>query len=104
MEVLSAFARLEQDHSVNPKSLDGARASLSELRRSWIEIVPSDRVRTLAESIPRRHNLRAGDSFQLAAALVWCDERPQNRHFVSLDRRLAKAARDAGFTAISEIG
>jgi len=40
------------------------------------------------------------DSFQLAAALVWCQEKPRRRPFVTADERLAKAAEKAGFSEI----
>jgi hypothetical protein len=37
---------------------------------------------------------------QLAAALVWCNERPRRRVMVCFDERLAAAAEQAGFTLI----
>jgi hypothetical protein len=71
---------------------------LSQLRRSWDEILPTEAVRVMAESLPDDYGLRAGDAWQLAAALIWCRERSRHRPFVCLDQRLAKAASDAGFT------
>jgi hypothetical protein len=71
---------------------------LDQLRRSWDEILPTEAVRVIAQSLPDDHGLRAGDAWQLAAALVWCRERPRRRPFVCLDKRLAKAASDMGFT------
>ena len=50
---------------------------------------------TLLCSSPRA--LRAADAFQLAAALVWCKERPNRRLFVSFDNALADAAEAEGF-------
>jgi hypothetical protein len=44
--------------------------------------------------------LRALDSFQLAAALVWCKEMPRGRQFVCCDVRLAEAATKAGFDVL----
>ncbi|MDQ7843436.1 MAG: hypothetical protein QN141_11835 [Armatimonadota bacterium] len=38
--------------------------------------------------------------FQLAAALVWCRERPRGRSFVCLDRALALAAGTLGFAVV----
>ena len=52
-----------------------------------------------------RHNLwiaddlRAADSFQLAAALEWCEDDPQGRIFLTADRRLREAAWSSGFDA-----
>jgi hypothetical protein len=36
-------------------------------------------------------------SMQLAAALVWCGERPNRRPFVRFDERLSRAAAAVGF-------
>jgi hypothetical protein len=46
------------------------------------------------------HPLRAADALQLAAALVACDERSDMLAFVTLDDRLAKAARRGGFVVV----
>ena len=70
---------------------------LRQLRGSWDEIQPSEKVRSLAEELPDQYTVRALDAVQLAAALVWCRERPQRRPFVCFDERLAKAASEAGF-------
>jgi len=61
-------------------------------------VEPKIRVREIAETLPQIYGLRALDSFQLAAALVWCKEKPRNRPFVCYDDKLAKAAEKAGFT------
>ena len=102
VEVISAFARLELAGSLDAEDLKRAMAKLTRLRDTWVEIVPSDRVRGRAEAFPRAHKLRAGDAFQLAASLAWCAERPQGRPFVCMDHRLAAAARDVGFTVFSD--
>jgi hypothetical protein len=68
------------------------------LRQSWGEILPSERVRSLAEELPDQMGLRAAEAMQLAAALVWCRERPRGRPFVCLDRPLATAAAHLGFS------
>lgn len=46
------------------------------------------------------HPLRAADALQLAAALMWCAERPSGEDFVCLDERLREAARREGFTVL----
>lgn len=48
-------------------------------------------------NLPAIYGLKAMDSLQLAAALVWCKELPKNKDFVSADDRLLKAAERAGF-------
>jgi hypothetical protein len=97
VEARSAFARLVRDGSLT----DGERARavklLEQLRPSWDEIQPSEKVRGLAEDLPDRHGLRTLDAMQLAAALVWCRERPNRRPFICFDERLSRAATALGF-------
>lgn len=69
----------------------------------WDEIVPGEHLRGLAESFPERFGLRAGDAFQLAAALVWCGEQPRRRPFITLDERLGRAAVGLGFSVESGV-
>ena len=45
----------------------------------------------------RVHALRAADALQLAAALLASDEEPAGLDIVTLDSRLADAARREGF-------
>lgn len=54
-------------------------------------------VKTLARRLLRVHPLRSADALQLAAALVWAGGRPQGRTLLTLDERLALAARREGF-------
>jgi hypothetical protein len=70
---------------------------LSTLLSSSKEILPSANVREIAFRQLERFPLRAADALQLAAALVWCGERPRDRWFVCADRPLAAAAVEAGF-------
>ena len=46
-----------------------------------------------------RYDLRAADSFQLAAALEWCEYAPEGRVFLTTDHRLKEAALLSGFDA-----
>jgi predicted nucleic acid-binding protein len=97
VEVRSAVARLVRDGALTPKGAAQALSRLGALRARWDEIEPSDLVRRLAEGFPETRALRAADAFQLAAALVWCMERPNRRPFVSFDNALADAAEAEGF-------
>jgi len=45
----------------------------------------------------RVHPLRAGDSLQLAAAIIAAEHEPATLEFVSLDERLNEAASREGF-------
>ena len=97
VEVRSAVARLTRDGSLAPKGAGQALARFAALRIRWDEVEPSELVRRLAESLPESRALRAGDALQLAAALVWCRERPSRRPFVCFDNALALAAESEGF-------
>lgn len=70
------------------------------LRASWQEIEPAVSVRNAARRALRVHLLRATDALQLAAALVAADAQTAQLPFVTLDRRLADAARREGFPIV----
>jgi hypothetical protein len=46
------------------------------------------------------HFLRAADAFQLAAALVWAEEKPQGLEIVCLDPNIREAALKEGFEVL----
>ena len=100
VEARSAFSRLVRDGKMTARDLQKAVARLDVHRASWVEVQPSDRVREIAEGLPEQYGLRALDSFQLAAALVWCKEQPRGRLFVCCDARLSDAATKAGFDVL----
>ena len=98
VEMTSAFTRLLRSGEIRPEDFQVALARLTELRRRWIEVQPTEAVRVLAESLVGRHSLRAADALQLAAALVWSNGRPRGQAFVCFDGRLAEAAGREGFS------
>lgn len=74
---------------------------LEDLRIDWMEIDPSDALRSFAEDFPDRFALRAADALQLAAAFEWTMQRPAGRPFISGDKRLLDAAGQLGFRTIA---
>ncbi|MBA3884709.1 MAG: PIN domain-containing protein [Acidobacteria bacterium] len=100
VEATSAFNRLHRERALTAAGITQALARLDYLRRRWHEVLPTDDVRGRAERLPGTHALRAADALQLAAALVWCSDRPRGRHLVASDGRLADAARAEGFTLV----
>jgi uncharacterized protein len=98
IEVRSAVSRLYQGNFIDAKGLQYALARLEVIRRKWAEIVPSEKVRQIAENLPDAYGLRALDSCQLAAALVWCNEKPNGRLFICDDTKLSIAAQKTGFS------
>lgn len=97
VEARSAFARLARDGELAEAQRVTALNLLEQQRRSWSEILANEAVREIALSLPDDHGMTAGDALQLAAALVWCRERPRGRSFVCWDKHLAQAAANVGF-------
>lgn len=102
VECSSAIARRERAGAMDPDEADGSRARLRQLARSWTEVPPSVRLREAAIRLLRVHDLRAGDALQLASALVASEDRPATLGLVTLDDRLAIAARREGFRVLPE--
>jgi predicted nucleic acid-binding protein len=98
LEARSAFARLSREGQLTIEERGRAVRLLARLRVTWDEILPTEKVRSLAEDLPDTHDVRAADAAQLAAALVWCRERPKQRPLVCFDERLRKAATALGFS------
>jgi predicted nucleic acid-binding protein len=97
VEVHSAICRLHRDKEITDVDKQGAVTRLRLLSRGWREILPGDQVRELATQLLDKHSLRAADSVQLAASLIWCEQRPSRRSFICGDQRLGKSAISAGF-------
>ena len=102
VECQSAVARLRREGSLGEDGENQVRETLAELQQAWTEMEPSDDIRTLAGQLLLRHPLRAADSLQLAAALLWSGRSPGGMEFVCLDARLRDAARGEGFTVVPE--
>lgn len=100
VEVHSAISRLHRDGVLDISGRDGALARLNVLSKGWREILPDDSLRNLASMLLDTYSLRAADSLQLAAALTWCQQRPEHKTFVCGDKRLSEAAKFAGFAVI----
>ena len=100
IEAVSSLNRLTRDGILSLKDSKHAFARLDYLRHRWNEIQPTEEVRDRAERLLRVHKLRAADALQLAAALVWCGDRPQGRTLIGADGILSEAADAEGFTTI----
>ena len=97
VECVSALARLRRMDGLPPAAMQQTMAVLARLRSGWMEILPTDAVRDRAQALLQAHPLRAADALQLAAALVWASDQPADMVMVTLDERLAAAAREEGF-------
>src|SRR5206468_11897327 len=96
VEVTSAISRRVRE-GIETDDERSARIQLNFLMSRWTEITSLEGVRARALRVLSTHALRAADALQLAAALVWCDERTESLPFVCLDDRLADAARKERF-------
>jgi predicted nucleic acid-binding protein len=99
-EVYGAIARLHRSNELNDVERLAAIDRLEFLGREWDQIDPIDAVRFEATRVHDRYSLRSADALQLAAALVWCRNRPVGRTFLCADKRLIEAAALAGFAVL----
>jgi predicted nucleic acid-binding protein len=97
VEIASALARLVRMKQLDSAEWVRARQLSAELASAWFVIGPSDGLRAKAAQLVDRYDLRAADALQLAAAMEWCQDVPQNRIFVTADQKLHEAALLAGF-------
>lgn len=103
IECYAALARRRREGMLTATEEGQAQRILSLLCDRWTEIEPSREIREVAMRVLRLHSLRAADSLQLAAALVWADRHATGYEFVTLDHKLRDAAQTEGFSVLPEI-
>jgi predicted nucleic acid-binding protein len=101
VEIRSGISRLGRESAIDNEEKHLAVRQWNTILEGIDLIAPSEKLLGVAVELPETYSIRAMDAFQLAAALVWCAERPRNRPFITADRRLGEAASDAGFDVIS---
>ncbi|MEK7409512.1 MAG: type II toxin-antitoxin system VapC family toxin [Acidobacteriota bacterium] len=102
VECHSALERRSRTGLMSGDQKRQALQLLRQLARAWHETLPTTLLRERALRLLALHDLRAADSLQLAAALVWSGEQPHGRAFVCLDSRLRASAEHEGFTVLPE--
>jgi hypothetical protein len=102
VECASAAARLRREERLTVEDEERVLELVSELRASWLEVLPSEEVRDRAFRMLRLHPLRAADALQLAAAVVWAGG-TDGAEFVTFDERLALAARLEGLRVLPRV-
>lgn len=100
IECTGAISRREREGLLTAEQSARAVNRLEVLRKAWNEIDPVAVIRRTAIRLVRVHPLRTGDALQLAAALVACEGDPGSLEIVTLDERLADAARREGLTLL----
>jgi len=96
-EAVSALCRRHRASEITGETFEQANRILERLATYWHEVAPSNGIRQEAEALLKRHPLRAADSLQLAAAIVWAEAGSYNRKLACLDKRLGDAAVAEGF-------
>jgi hypothetical protein len=100
VECASAILRREREGVLKSEVAADAWRRLLDFEEDGFQVAPLDAVRDRAVRILRVRSLRAADAFQLAAALEWCEDRPEGEGFVCLDARLRDAAAREGFEVL----
>lgn len=100
VELASAAARLRRMGEVDDAGHARILSTIGPLAERAEEVQPSEEVRQTALRLIRVHDLRAADSLQLAAALVWARHMPTGVGFVCMDARLRAAADKEGFAVL----
>lgn len=100
VECQSAIYRRHREAPLTRALLEGALARLAGLVEDADTVAPTEEVRRRAGRLLAAHPMRSADALQLAAALVWCGERPTGSTIVCLDSRLRETALREGFSAL----
>ena len=98
LEMLSAFSRRIRMQPEKLADFNRERATALRACQEWTEVTALETVRAHAERLVQLHPLKAADAMQLGAAIVAADAEPLD--FVTLDARLADAARKEGFRVL----
>ncbi len=99
-EVECASAVTRRERSGDLSDPDGALDQVKRLAGGWRVVDPVEPLRRNAIRAVRAYGLTAADGCQLAAALVAAEGDARSIPLVTLDDRLADAARREGFTVI----
>ena len=100
VECASALARRYREGLLAARQLEVFLRSIREAGEDWQVVEQGAAIRDAAMRLLMVHPMRSGGALQLAAALAWADGHPSGRDFVTLDDRLAAAARLEGFTVL----
>jgi predicted nucleic acid-binding protein len=101
-ECTVAISRLVRENTLNENDEATARFTLDLFASIWMEVKPTNGIRSLTEILSLNHPLKTADTLQLAAALRWCEGDPRNKGFVYLDNQLRRAAEYEGFDVLPE--
>jgi len=98
VEMMSGLTRLESTGQIGHDRFLIGKQIAQEIVHEWLSVGSTASIAINACSLLELHPLRAADALQLAAALEWCESKPQGNVFLTFDKRLREAAGLAGFT------
>ena len=101
-ECLSGLHRRQRACELNAVQFAAAAQRLLRFDEAAVAVLPSEAIRSRADRLLGIHSLPAAHALQLAALLAASEERPADLPFVTLDDRLADAARKEGFPVLPE--
>jgi len=101
-ECLSGLHRRRRAGELDTAQVAAAAQRLLRFDQVAAVVLPSEAIRSRADRLVGIHPLRAADALQLAALLAASEERTAELPFVTLDDRLADAARKEGFPVLPE--
>jgi uncharacterized protein len=99
VECASAVARLRREGLLSMDDEEKVLGALALFREAWVEVLPGAEVQREAVRMLRVHPLKAAEALQLGAARVWAGA-SSGAALVTLDERLALAARLEGFAVL----
>ncbi len=99
-EMVAAVERQARSGHVDPEGRAEARGRIDRLAKRWSEVDALLAVREQAVTLLERHDLRAADALQIAAAMVAAQGAPKGHVFIAADERLAGVARAERFEVV----
>lgn len=93
VEIASALARRAREGAISEDDCERALTALRDDLTAMLVVELTPEVVTRAQTLLRRHPLRAGDAVQLACCLHLRDELQAQITIVAFDDRLSAAAR-----------
>ena len=100
VECYSALWRFRRSRALNESDFPLVKERMDHTIAELNAVSPSVELRARALRLIATHPLAAGDSLQLAAAILWVQDHTMGAAFVSLDDRLRSAASAEGFSVL----
>jgi uncharacterized protein len=103
VECASAVHRLRREGRFSSQEAALLLERVGAMLEASHSVQPVEGVSVRALRLLARYDLRAADSLQLAAALVWARDQGAGREFICLDTRLREAAAAEGFRVLPDV-